>query len=279
MSDLTVGFLGAGMMATALMDVLISTKTVSSPSRICCSDIWEPARQSAASKGISSTPDNTHVCTVSKSAVMLAVKPHIVAAACADVMSVESSALVISIAAGIPLNVLEGHLEGKRVVRVMPNTAVSVGAGACAYALGTHCTPADATLVETLFGAVGIALKVEERLLDAVTGVSGSGPAYVFQFIEALADGGVRSGLPRNIALKLAAQTVKGGAIMVERGGHPGVLKDGVCSPGGTTIAGVEQLELGGLRGTVMKAVKAATKRSLQLGGVSPEDIEAKHGL
>ena len=144
---------------------------------------------------------------------------------------------------------------GNRVIRVMPNTPALVGASASAYSLGTHATKADAALAQTLLGSVGIALEVKEKLLDAVTGLSGSGPAYAFLMIEALADGGVAAGLPRDIAQKLAAQTLLGSAKMVlETGMHPGALKDAVCSPGGTTIAGIHALETGGFRGAVMSA-------------------------
>lgn len=154
--------------------------------------------------------------------------------------------LIISIAAGVTLATLESALPGHRVIRVMPNTPCLVGEAASAFSLGKHATDADRTLVKTLLDAVGLSMEVPETLLDAVTGLSGSGPAYVFQFIEALSDGGVMAGLPRNVAMQLAAQTVKGAAEMVLRTGkHPGELKDGVTSPGGTTIAGVEALEKG----------------------------------
>jgi len=146
--------------------------------------------------------------------------------------------------------------------------------------MGSLCTPKDRDLVETIFGSFGIASELSEVLLNAVTGLSGSGPAYVFQFIEALSDGGVRVGLPRAVATKLAAQTVKGAAEMVlKTNEHPGKLKDQVTSPGGTTIAGVDRLEQGRLRGTVIEAVVAATKRSMQLGGIPNDEIEYKYNL
>jgi len=158
----------------------------------------------------------------------------------------ESEAVVISIAAGVTLTTLEKNLPGRRVIRVMPNTPCLVGEAASGFALGKLANDSDRDIVKTIFGSVGIAMEVSEHLLDAVTGLSGSGPAYVFQFIEALSDGGVRSGLSRDVATKLAAQTVKGAAEMVlKTGKHPGLLKDGVTSPGGTTIAGVEALEKG----------------------------------
>jgi pyrroline-5-carboxylate reductase len=151
---------------------------------------------------------------------------------------------------------------------------------ASGFAVGSLCNDSDREVVKTIFGAVGIAVEIKEILLNAVTGVSGSGPAYVYQFIEALADGGVRAGLPRNTAVQLAAQTVKGAAEMVlKTGQHPGQLKDNVTSPGGTTIAGVEALEKGNLRATTISAVLASTKRSMQLGGISEEEIAHVHNL
>jgi len=220
------------------------------------------------------------VCSRSTDVIVLAVKPHIIQSACEDVAKVDTQALVISIAAGIKLAQLEKHLPGRRVIRVMPNTPCLVGEASSGISLGSLATEEDSNTVKRIFGAVGLAVVVAENLLDAITGVSGSGPAYVFQFIEALSDGGVRAGLPRAIATQLAAQTVKGAAEMVlQTGKHPGELKDAVTSPGGTTIAGVEALEKGGFRATTISAVLATTKRSMQLGGVSAEDIEHKYGL
>jgi pyrroline-5-carboxylate reductase len=176
--------------------------------------------------------------------------------------------LLISIAAGVPLARLEAALPARaRVIRVMPNTPALVGAAACGFALGTSATKADGALAQRLLSAVGLAFQVKETLLDAVTGLSGSGPAYVYQFIEALSDGGVAVGLPRDVATQLAAQTVLGSARMVlETGSHPGVLKDMVTSPGGTTIEGLHELEKGNLRGAVISAVRAAAEKSKRLG-------------
>jgi pyrroline-5-carboxylate reductase len=149
----------------------------------------------------------------------------------------------------------------------MPNTPALVGASASAYALGPGAKPEDGDLAKKLLSAVGVAFEVKESLLDAVTGLSGSGPAYVYMVIEALSDGGVAAGLPRDVATRLAAQTVFGSAKMVlETGLHPGVLKDMVTSPGGTTIEGLQELEKGGLRGTLISAVRAATEKSRKLG-------------
>jgi pyrroline-5-carboxylate reductase len=176
--------------------------------------------------------------------------------------------LLISIAAGVPLARLEAGLSPEaRLIRVMPNTPALLGASATGFALGKSARPADAALAQKLFSAVGVAFQVKESLLDAVTGLSGSGPAYVYLFIEGLSDGGVAAGLPRDVATRLAAQTVLGSAKMVlETGLHPGALKDMVTSPGGTTIEGLHELEKGRLRGTLISAVRAATEKSRKLG-------------
>mmetsp|Transcript_1491 Transcript_1491/g.2197 ORF Transcript_1491/g.2197 Transcript_1491/m.2197 type:complete len:282 (-) Transcript_1491:498-1343(-) len=279
---LNIGFIGCGMMASAMMDGLLA-KGVCQSSDIICSDMYEPSLQKARSKGINGTADNSEVSATAKHAIILAVKPHIISKVCIDIMATskgDENALIISIAAGVSLETLERGLPGRRVVRVMPNTPCLVGEGAAGFAMGSKCTEADRGLVNTIFGSFGTASELSEVLLNAVTGLSGSGPAYVFQFIEALADGGVRAGLPRAAAIELAAQTVKGAAEMVlKTGQHPGQLKDQVTSPGGTTIAGVERLEQGGMRGAVIGAVLSATKRSMQLGGVSEEDIRHKYNL
>jgi pyrroline-5-carboxylate reductase len=201
--------------------------------------------------------------------LILAVKPDQVGGALSEIRDqVTEKHLLISIAAGVTLAKLEASLGGDtRIVRVMPNTPALVGDSATGFALGKSATPADAELAKKLFSAVGVAFQVKESLLDAVTGLSGSGPAYVYLFIEALSDGGVAAGLPRDVATRLAAQTVMGAAKMVlETGQHPGALKDMVTSPGGTTIEGLHELEKGKLRGTVMSAVRAATEKSKKLG-------------
>jgi pyrroline-5-carboxylate reductase len=160
-----------------------------------------------------------------------------------------------------------GLAKGARVIRVMPNTPALVGASATAFAAGESARAEDVALTHKLFASVGIVFQVKESLLDAVTGLSGSGPAYAYMFIEALSDGGVAAGLPRDMATKLAAQTLLGSARMVlETGQHPAVLRDRVTSPGGTTIEGVQELEKGKLRGTVIGAVRAAAEKSKKLG-------------
>ena len=163
---------------------------------------------------------------------------------------------------------LEGGLaEGARVIRVMPNTPALIGASATAYALGKHAVAEDGRLAHKLFSSIGLAFQLKESLLDAVTGLSGSGPAYVCLIIEALSDGGVAAGLPRDVATKLAAQTLLGGAkMLLETGQHPGALKDMVTSPGGTTIEGLHELEKAGVRGALISAVRAAAEKSRKLG-------------
>ena len=181
---------------------------------------------------------------------------------------VSSDHVVVSVAAGVPISRIQGALHSATpVVRVMPNTPCLVRAGASAIAISPAVSVEERALAVKLFEAVGTVVVVEERLMDAVTGLSGSGPAYVFQIIEALADGGVKVGLPRDTALTLAAQTVLGAAKQVlETGEHPARLKDKVASPGGTTIAGLHALEAGGVRAAVIAAIEAATKRSEELG-------------
>jgi pyrroline-5-carboxylate reductase len=199
--------------------------------------------------------------------IVLAVKPQQAAAAIAELRpAMSANKLVISVVTGVRLAVLAEGLEACRLVRVMPNTPCLVGQSASAYCLGASATAADGELIAQLLGAVGLAIPVEEKLLDAVTGLSGSGPAFVYVMIEALADGGVRMGLPRDVALRLAAQTVKGAAEMVlVTGEHPGVLKDRVASPGGTTIAGLAAIEQNGVRGALISAVEAAAHRATEL--------------
>jgi pyrroline-5-carboxylate reductase len=200
--------------------------------------------------------------------VVLAVKPQTLPAVFSELGPILAHALVISIAAGVTIRTIAEQIAGAmRVVRAMPNIPALVREGMTALALGSAVSEDDSRLARTVFEAVGRVVLVEERLMDAVTGLSGSGPAYVFQAIEALADGGVMMGLPRQTAELLAAQTVVGAArLVLESGVHPAQLKDRVASPGGTTIAGLHQLEQGGFRAALMAAVEAATTRSKELG-------------
>jgi pyrroline-5-carboxylate reductase len=201
--------------------------------------------------------------------VILAVKPQIMPTILEEIAPVVNrEKLVISIAAGITLQTLQRALgDSRRVVRVMPNTPALVLAGAAGISPGKAATAQDVALVEQIFNAVGRAIVVSDEMMDVVTGLSGSGPAFIFALIEGLADGGVLMGLSRQTAILLAAQTVLGAAKMVlETGKHPGELKDMVTSPAGTTIAGMHVLESGGLRGLMMEAVRRATERSEALG-------------
>jgi pyrroline-5-carboxylate reductase len=267
-SDLKIGFLGAGKMAAALARGFTQAG-LATPDHLIASDTLESARgQFGTSIGCKTTAFNPDVPQFAH-LLFLAVKPDQVDDVLAEVRDhCSEKHLLVSIAAGVTLARLEGALKpGARVIRVMPNTPALVGASATAFALGKSATAADGHLAKKLFSAVGLACQIKESLLDAVTGLSGSGPAYIYLIIEALSDGGVAAGLPRDIATSLAAQTVLGSARMVlETGLHPGALKDMVTSPGGTTIEGIHELELGGVRGVVMKAVRAAAAKSKTLG-------------
>ncbi len=287
MSDQKIGFIGAGQMAMALAKGFVAAGLVRAEN-LLAADPSEAARAAfAEATGGTTLGSNTQVVSQTE-VIVLAVKPHLVLKVADEVrQTLTPEKLVVSIAAGIRTAALEealtwshafegvkqsdSHVEGvARLVRVMPNTPCLVGRGACGYCLGKNATAEDGRLIEQLLSSVGLAFEVEERLLDAVTGLSGSGPAFIYQVIEALSDGGVRMGLPRNIATALAAQTVAGAAEMVTiTGEHPGVLKDRVTSPGGTTIAGIQALEEHGLRAALMAAVGAATERSLELARTS----------
>lgn len=201
--------------------------------------------------------------------VFLAVKPQHMAEVLAQLAGrLDERHLVVSVAAGVPLATISKVLgTGPRLVRVMPNTPCLIGQGASAYCLGAGAKADDGQLVGKLLESVGLAFQVDEKLLDPVTGLSGSGPAFVYLMIEALSDGGVQMGLPRGLSLALAAQTVRGAAeLVLSSDEHPAALKDQVASPGGTTIAGLRALEAGAVRGALMAAVEAATRRSAELG-------------
>lgn len=263
-----IGFLGAGQMATALASGWIRTGLLD-PARTLAADPYPAARsrfeQLTGAKTVSTNVEVAAAADV----LVLAVKPQVLSGVLAEVRPhLAPRHVVVSIVAGVTLATLADALgTGTRLIRVMPNTPCLVGASATGYAAGGAATLADVALVGTLFGAVGKAYTVPEHLLDAVTGLSGSGPAFVYVLIEALADGGVRVGLPRDVAQALAAQTVLGAAKMVlETGQHPGALKDAVASPGGTTIAGLHALERAGFRAGLMDAVEAATARAKELG-------------
>lgn len=263
-----IGFIGAGRMATALAAGFTAAK-ITAASEIIASDVLAEGRQRFSdTTGAAVTESNADVFAAAD-IIFVAVKPQSLPSLLNEIQPyIKPQHLLISIAAGVAMETFLGTLGTEtRLVRVMPNTPCLVGASASAFALGGAATAEDGELVQRLLSAVGVAVEVPEGLLDAVTGLSGSGPAYGYLMIEALSDGGVRMGLPRDIATTLAAQTLLGAAKMVlETGQHPGALKDAVTSPGGTTIAGLHALENGGFRGTVINAVEAATRRSQELG-------------
>jgi pyrroline-5-carboxylate reductase len=262
-----IGFLGAGQMARALAQGFTSAG-LAGGEQVAASDVSAEAGREFAQLVPGSRGGLSNREVVQQSDVIfLAVKPQVVKSVMAEVRSsIEASKLIVSIAAGIPLATLADGFGTTRVVRVMPNTPCLIGRSASAIAAGSQVSPDDIGLVERLLAAVGLTVRLDEKLIDAVTGLSGSGPAFVYLMIEALADGGVRMGLPRDTALSLAAQTVAGAAEMVlQTKEHPGVLKDRVASPGGTTIAGLQVLEERAVRGAMMAAVEAATKRSTEL--------------
>lgn len=263
----TIGFLGTGNMAEALIKGLLRSGVVTADKIIGSEPRAERCDEMRKTYGIVATPDNLEVARKAD-ILVLSIKPQLMKKVLGEVSQVvKPDALVISIAAGIPLEAIESRLHGRRVVRTMPNTPALVGAGATALAAGMHAHEADMAIARRIFDAIGLTVVVDEQQLDAVTGLSGSGPAYVFLIIEALSDAGVKMGLSRYNAQLLAAQTVLGSAkLLLETGQHPGALKDMVTSPGGTAIAGLHTLEAGGLRTTLMNAVEAATRRSQELG-------------
>lgn len=263
-----IGFIGAGQMATALGQGFVKAERVDPEKLLAADPAGDALKRFAQSTGGKTTGDNLRVVDRSD-IVFLAVKPQQIGGVLAELAGkIAADKLVVSIAAGVRLAALsEGLGPEVRLVRVMPNTPCLVGQGACAYCPGDKAAVDDGPLVHQLLSAVGVAVEVDEKLMDAVTGLSGSGPAFVYTMIEALSDAGVRMGLARNVATALAAQTVRGAAEMVlATGEHTGVLRDRVASPGGTTIAGIQALEECGLRAALMAAVEAATERSIELG-------------
>lgn len=262
-----IGLIGAGKMATALAQGWLAQNQVTSDALISSDPIPEALQSFALATGARTSSENQEVVDNSD-VLVLAVKPQVMNSVLDGIASlVTQEHLVISIAAGVTLSQIQQRLgDERRLVRVMPNTPCLINAGAAGFALGGVATPEDAKLVQSLLECTGIAFELPERLLNAVTGLSGSGPAYVYQMIEALSDGGVKVGLPRNVATQLAAQTLLGAAKMVlELQKHPGELKDMVTSPGGTTIAGLAVMESCAVRGALIEAVEAATLRAEEL--------------
>ena len=273
--DQTVAFIGAGNMASALIRGLIGTGTVPAD-RIVAADPDRARLDALGSElGVRTAEDNAQALR-SADVVVLATKPQVFPSVLPTLgASLRPDALVVSIAAGISTKIIEGSLPaGARVVRTMPNTPALVGVGATAIAGGKHATDADLALVETLFQSVGLCVRVPESQIDAVTGLSGSGPAYVFAMIEALRDAGVREGLSEETSLQLAAQTVLGAArLLFEQNEPPETLRERVTSPGGTTRAGLDALEASGFAEVLAGAVRAATRRSNELREIAETAI------
>lgn len=267
-------------MAGALVRGLLNSHDVAGD-QIRASDVHKDRLDELAKEhGITVTSDNLALVDWAD-ILVLAVKPQVVDRVLEQIGErVRPDTLVISIAAGVPIQSIESRLHsGVRVVRAMPNTAAIVQAGATGIAPGAHATDEDVELARALFDSVGRTVVLDESLIDAVTGLSGSGPAYIMLMIEALADGGVKVGLHRDTALLLAAQTVYGSAkLLLETGEHPGRLKDMVTSPGGTAIAGLHTLESGGMRRTLIDAVDTATKRAAELGEAMAKKLERAAG-
>lgn len=267
MQSIKLGIIGAGNMANALIRGLVASKRLS-PAQIRATDVSERQRQSlTAAHGVTTETSNTALLTWAN-VVLVAVKPQVVPQVLPDLSANYRDQLFISIAAGVPIQTFANVLpQAARIVRAMPNTPALVQLGATALARGAHATDADVETASAIFDAVGQSHVLDESHMDAVTGLSGSGPAYVMLIVEALADGGVRMGLPRDTALALAAQTLYGAAkLLIDSGEHPAALKDKVASPGGTTIAGLCALEARGARSALVEAVTAATLRSIELG-------------
>ncbi|WP_445474133.1 pyrroline-5-carboxylate reductase [Methanococcoides methylutens] len=266
LTDKKIGFIGTGKMGESLIRGILGAHSDIS---IYASDVYEPSLKKLNSElGISVSTDNTHTIANSD-IVVLAIKPQILKDILAQIKdTITADKLVISIAAGVPLAAIEDELNsGTRVIRVMPNIAATVAEAASAICTGTSATAEDAEVALEIFRSLGSAIEVPEKLMDAVTGLSGSGPAYIFPVIEAMADGAVYEGLDRASAITLAAQTVLGAAKMVlETGMHPGELKDMVTSPAGTTIRGIHTLEESGIRAAFMNAVIESSRRSKELG-------------
>ncbi len=262
-----LGFIGLGNMAKAIMAGLLQSGMFAAED-IQGSDVMEHMRQLAAEKyHITVTESNIQIAEASD-VIILAVKPQFLEGVLQEIAPfVTGNTLVISIAAGKSLAWIGERLHaGVRIIRFMPNTAALVGESCTAICKGTYATEADVALALKMCESFGKAYVIEENFMDAYSALAGSSGAFVFLYMEALADGAVAAGLPRKLAYELAAQTTLGAAkLMKDTGEHPGVLKDMVCSPGGTTIEGIRALELGGIRGSVMQAIDACVAKSRKL--------------
>lgn len=263
--DHTIAFVGSGNMAEALIKGLIQ---VIPSDRIVAADVAPQRRQTIRDRYQIQVSAENYDVVKNADIIILAVKPQVIPAVLPEIApEVTDRQLVISIAAGVKIAAIQAALPTARVIRVMPNVAALVHAAVTAISPGTRATETDLQMAQDIFHAVGETVVVGEHLMDAVTGLSGSGPAYVFAAINALADGGVKAGLPRDAALKLAAHTVYGAAkMLIETGEHPMQLRDLVTSPGGTTIAGLHALQRDGFSAALMNAVETAAQRSYELG-------------
>ncbi len=269
LNDKKIAIIGAGNMGDALVSGLIYSEP-SMPKNIVCADVRQNKLDEIKSKYKVRTTSNNVKAVGEADIIIYAVKPQILAAVLIETApKLDMSKLVISIAAGVPLAAMEACVQKDlRLIRVMPNIAAAVKEAATAIAAGAHATQEDIGLAMEIFNSIGKCIFLKENyLMDAITGLSGSGPAYIFLIVDALADAGVKMGLSRQDSLFLAAQTLLGSAkLLMETREHPGQLKDRVTSPGGTAIAGLATLESGGLRTTLINAVEAATHRSKELG-------------
>lgn len=267
---MSVGFIGAGRMAFAMIRGFINQKMVA-PQQIIASDIDGGSRETIRQLGASVTPCNKETATKSD-ILFLSVKPQVISSVLSEIKSVLSDrTLIISVAAGVEISTIQGVLgENVRVIRVMPNTPMLIGKGASGFARGPNVTDCDIRVAKGFLDSVGLSMETSESSLDAVTGVSGSGPSYALTLMEAMADGGVKMGLSRQVALTLAAQTVAGAAEMfLATRQHPALMRDEIVSPAGKTAHANHALEKGGFRNTVINAVEAATLRSIELSRVA----------
>lgn len=276
LQDKKIGFIGSGNMGEALVSGLVLSKAAK-PENIICSDIYPETRKAIQEKyGVLTTPSNIEVCEKSE-IIIYATKPQILGSVLKETASaLDKTKLVISIAAGVPLAAIAAGLKKElRLIRSMPNICAFVKESATAVCAGQYVQEGDVELARAVFDSVGKTVFIQENILmDAFTGLSGSGPAYIFTIVDAMADAGVKMGLSRKDSLFLSTQTVLGAArLLLESGEHPGQLKDRVASPGGTAIAGIHTLEQGGLRTTLINAVESATKRSMELGEMMVKDF------
>jgi pyrroline-5-carboxylate reductase len=281
LNDKIIAFIGTGNMGDALVSGLINSGS-SKPKNIICSDVRKDRLDKIKSRYKVRTTTSNLKAVAEADIVIYAVKPQLMAAVLTETKSkLDMSKLVISIAAGVPLAAMESCIDqDMRLIRVMPNIAAAVKEAASAIAAGEHATKEDVKLAMQIFNSIGKCIFLKENyLMDAITGLSGSGPAYIFLIVDALADAGVKMGLSRQESLFLAAQTVLGSAkLLMETQEHPGQLKDKVTSPGGTAIAGLATLESGGLRTTLINAVEAATNRSKELGDLMIKNFNNVNG-